>query len=127
MSKFDRQKQIPGASITILLSYDYNHFEYTFHAKPDSTLDEINELRKDCQRLADEAVRQYKVAKSRTMQDLQEKQNVEELTRKVRIIKENFSQAEWTPEQKGMIKALEDWNYRPYDYDDDGIEDGNFR
>lgn len=50
-----------NASVKIMLSYDYNHFEVALSEECED-LKAANELRKSAQRLADEAVRQYKVA-----------------------------------------------------------------
>jgi hypothetical protein len=54
-----------GASVKIMLSYDYCHFEVCKSTDENISDKEINEMRKSVQRLADEAVRQYKVAKER--------------------------------------------------------------
>jgi hypothetical protein len=53
------------ASVKVMLSYDYSHFESSMSLENESGLSmkEINEARKNCQRLCDNAVRQYKVYK----------------------------------------------------------------
>jgi len=53
-----------STSVKIMLSYDYCHFEVCKSTDEELTNNQTNELRKDVQRLADEAVRQYKVAKN---------------------------------------------------------------
>jgi len=115
----DIKKQMPKGNVHVLISYDYNHFEFSFESPEGATLQEINELRKDAQRLADEAVRQYKKAKNEAMKSLSITNEYNQLVADVEIIKQNFLKTKWTPEQKAKIKALDDWNWRPYDYEDD--------
>jgi len=103
-----------------MISYDYCHFEVVLGYDEEITLEQVNELRKDAQRLADEAVRQYKKAKTKAKPNMYF--NVEQYRTKARAIKENFAKSEWTEEQKGTVKALEDYEWElnnPYDYDDD--------
>ena len=123
-----------GASVKIMLSYDYCHFEVCLSTSkeivfPDQipgeegiTLKGVDEMRKDCQRLADKAVRQYKTAKYAAQMLLQAQGGVERARRNVQVLKENFPQSEWTPDQKAQVKALEDYEFvlsHPYDYEDD--------
>jgi len=103
------------ASIKIMLSYDYCHFEICLGHNVES-IAEADALRKDAQRLADKAVHQYKTAKSEAM-NMCYNGKKQELERQVKIIRENFPQSEWTPEQKATVKALADFEY--YDYQDD--------
>ena len=51
-----------NASVKIMNSYDYSHFEICLSEEVD-LLREVNEMRKHAQRLVDEAIRQYKKAK----------------------------------------------------------------
>lgn len=51
------------ASVKIMRSYDYNHFEVTLSSDEDMTLDEVNEMRKSAARLADQALLQYQLMK----------------------------------------------------------------
>ncbi len=88
------------------------------------TLEEVDDLRKDAQRLVDKAIRQYKVAKRVAAIDRTE---YPELERRVKVIKENYPQSEWTPEQMAIVKELEDRKFRAslsYDYEDDWDEWG---
>ena len=103
-------------------SYDYCHFEICLGSDDNLTLAQVDDMRKDAQRLVDKAVDQYKLAKKyyESIEPLQYKQN--ELEKKVLIIKENYPASEWTPEHKATIKALKDIKYKlsnPYDYYDD--------
>lgn len=119
LSMIDIKKQMPKGNVDILISYDYNHFEFSFESPEGATLQEINELRKDAQRLADEAIRQYKEAKKKASESLGITSQYKQLVADVEIIKQNFPKKQWTPEQKAKVKVLDDWNWRPYDYDDD--------
>lgn len=100
------------SSVKVMRSYDYCHFEVCLGAD-DMTLEEVDEMRKNAQRLADKAVGQYKIAKVAALQT----DRIEHLRHDVKIIKENYPKSEWTPEQEAKVKALEDWEY--YDYQDD--------
>lgn len=53
---------MPKASVKVMLSYDYCHFEICLSSDNDMTLDQVDNLRKDAQRLADKSVSQYKKA-----------------------------------------------------------------
>lgn len=111
-----------GASVKIMLSYDYCHFEVCISSTEEMTNENIDNMRKDCQRLADKAVKQYKTAKYAAQMLLQAQGGVERARRNVQILKENFPQSEWTPDQKAQVKALEDYEFvlsHPYDYEDD--------
>ncbi len=58
--------KIKSASVKVMLSYDYSHFESAISLENDEGLQgkEIDEARKVCQRLCDKAIGQYKTAKS---------------------------------------------------------------
>jgi hypothetical protein len=51
------------ASVKIMLSYDYSHFEIALSSDNCDSADAVDELRKVAQRLADKAVKQYKTMK----------------------------------------------------------------
>jgi hypothetical protein len=111
---------MPKASVKIMLSYDYNHFEICLGEDREMNLKEVNELRKDAQRLADEAVKQYKVAKEQASKNLSyDKERFLSKIEKIKNISENLR----TYEDKAMLKLYEDteWQkqFEPYDYDDD--------
>jgi hypothetical protein len=59
------ETKVKSASVKVMLSYDYSHFEASMALENDNglTMKEIDEARKNCQRLADKAVSQYKIAK----------------------------------------------------------------
>lgn len=105
------------ASVKIMRSYDYNHFEVCLSTDEDLTLEQVDEMRKSAARLADKAVEQYQIAKRQTATHPDHS-----LQREANIIKENFPQSEWTEEQKATVKRAADnayWANRHYDYDDD--------
>ena len=114
------------ASVKIMLSYDYNHFEICLGRDLETlsdvgAMDEANELRKNAQRLADEAVRQYKVAKEKAADRLGLHGEYQVLQRECYLIRQT-PESERTPIQKGTLKALEDFDWtrgQRYDYQDD--------
>lgn len=107
------------ASVKVMNSYDYGHFEITLSSDQEMTISEINEMRKDAQRLVDNSVRQYKEAKRQATGDLNWQKDLfykkaDEIRLKPVI--------EWTPEDKAHMKVLADRNWESwngYDYDDD--------
>jgi ABC-type transport system involved in Fe-S cluster assembly fused permease/ATPase subunit len=114
-----------GASVKIMLSYDYCHFEVALSSDTINTTEQANELRKHAQRLADEAVRQYRAAKSFEEGKMRNKFELDSLERKVKTIKENFPQSEWTSAQQATVKAYDDMMHEMnsrYDYEDDQID-----
>jgi len=106
-----------SASVKIMLSYDYCHFEISKGSEQELTNKEINEMRKDVQRLADEAVRQYKKAKE-VAQNINNRKYIE------RDIKEIQSKLEGdrTINEVARLKEYEDEKWEAqfvYNYDDD--------
>lgn len=84
------------------------------------SLKDIDEARKNCQRLADKAVGQYKTAKAiagkRTTSSC-ERMQLEKEVAEIHQKKEEYL----TPDDKAKVKALADYNHQHrYDYDDDG-------
>jgi len=113
-------------SVKLMLSYDYCHFEIALSSDEEMTLEQIDNMRKDAQRLCDKAVNQYKIAKQIENKKLSIKIYIPELQRQVKIIKENYPISEWTDEQKAKIKTLEDYEFilnTEYDYNDDFNKD----
>ena len=106
------------ASVKVMNSYDYGHFEMTLGTTEPVTMAEINEMRKDAQRLVDNAIRQYKQAKSEANGQLAWQK--EQFYAKANEIRQK-PVSEWTPEDKAHMKVLadRDWDAR-YDYGDDG-------
>jgi uncharacterized protein YdcH (DUF465 family) len=113
------------ASVKVMLSYDYNHFEIALEDESsDATMRDVNNLRKQAQRLADEAVRQYKKAKEMAVKQAEIDAQRLRLEDEVSHIIATVPTAELTVEQKAKIKALEDteyWEQFRYDCEDDEI------
>lgn len=107
-----------NASVKVMNSYDYCHFEVTLSSE-DVSLEDVDNLRKEAQRLVDKAIKQYKIAKRVASIDLTPSQ---ELKRRAQAIRENYPQSEWTPEQQATMKEYEDRSFRAslsYDYEDE--------
>ena len=116
---------IKSASVKVMLSYDYSHFEASMSVENESglTMSDIDDTRKKCQRLADKAVGQYKKAKqmasNRTDGEFQIR-NFQEQCKRIKAKEEQ----DRTIKEIAMLKQYEDENWqaqfmREYDYDDD--------
>lgn len=112
-----------SASVKVMLSYNYNHFETSISLENEKGLTnkEIDEARKDCNRLCDRAISQYQKAKDnegkRANQKWERKRLEDEVSEICRYKKE------WTSEEKAKVKALEDFEYKEiYDYDEEWDE-----
>ena len=114
-----------GASVKIMLSYDYCHFEISKSTDQEVTDQSINEMRKDVQRLADKAVRQYAAAKRSIVLKESVRMERESLSYTVKHYL-NVPESERSPEQMAAIKKYQDdafWSNLEssydYDYEDD--------
>jgi hypothetical protein len=90
-----------GASVKIMLSYDYCHFEVCKSTDDGVNDKQIDEMRKDCQRLADKAVEQYKIAKECAARRQNGKYEAAQFAAKVRQILEK-------PEGERTVNDYED-------------------
>lgn len=118
---FLKGMKMPKASVKVMRSYDYCHFEICLSSDQEMNLVEINEMRKDAAILVDEAVRQYIVAKDMANKKIYRDNEKQELTKQIEIIKTK-PESEWTAEEKAKVKALEDhdyWQAFDYRYDDE--------
>lgn len=116
---------IKSASVKIMLSYDYSHFESSMSLENESGLlaVEIDAARKDCQRLCDKAVAQFKKAKEmaeKRNDGVYQMQNFETECKKIAAKNEH----DRTLKEIGMLKEYEDQKWRDkfqymYDYEDD--------
>lgn len=112
-----------------MLSYDYSHFEASMSLENENgvTKEELDNARKDCQRLADKAIKQYRVAKrvaASRNNGQYEIQNFEAACKKIAIKDEH----DRTLKEIAMLKQYQDENWRAkfnydYDYEDDYDED----
>ncbi len=111
------------ASVKVMNSYDYSHFETSLASDKTMTIQEINGMRKVSQRLVYEAIRQYKKAKDMGYQATQRKSELCILETEVKRIKE-IPKNEWTASDKAKVKLIADKDWASqfdydYDYDDD--------
>lgn len=116
---------IKNASVKVMLSYDYSHFEASMALENDNglSLNDIDEARKNCQRLADKAVSQYKQAKAlaaKRTDGQYQMQNFEAECKKIAAKDEH----DRTIKEIGMLKEYQDDKWRErfqyeYDYEDD--------
>ena len=113
-----------SASVKVMQSYNYNHFEVILGISDDEglTMQEINEKRKDAQRLTDEAVRQYK--KSKDMAANRERGGIQKdrFLEEIRCI-EKKPLGERTVDELAKLKQYEDEQWEKqfeyeYDYED---------
>ncbi len=119
------ETKVKSASVKVMLSYDYSHFEASMQLENDNGIDikEIDEARKNCQRLADKAVAQYKTAKSsaaRRSDGQYKMRNFEETCKAI----EAKAEGDRTINEIAMLKQYKDENWQRqfednYDYDDD--------
>jgi hypothetical protein len=109
--------------VKIMLSYDYSHFEVALSSDDELDAKGVNALRKKAQRLADEAVRQYKQAKL-----IAEKRS--QAAGEKRYFLQQVSDIEAKPEgdrtvrEMAILKQHDDENWEAqfeweYDYEDD--------
>jgi len=110
-------------SVKIMLSYDYSHFEVALSSDEEMDAKGVNALRKTAQRLADEAVRQYKKAKEVAEQRGQDAYNKAHFLQEIKRI-EALPEADRTVRDLAMLKQYtdEEWEAQfthEYDYDDD--------
>lgn len=103
-----------------MLSYNYCHFEVSKQIEGDNiTQQDIDNARKDCQRLADKAVGQYQKAKAEQNKIASSTFERQGLEREVLEIKKKAAE-EWSIYDKAKVKALEDYNFQErYNYLDD--------
>lgn len=116
---------LKNASVKVMLSYDYSHFEASMSLENEGGLSmkELDEARKNCQRLADKAIRQYKIYKQQATlrNDGQFKMTLFENECKKIKSKEEHDR---TLKEIAMLKQYEDESWRQqflydYDYEDD--------
>lgn len=116
---------IKSASVKVMLSYDYSHFEASMSIENESglTMSDIDEARKKCQRLADKAVGQYKKAKQMASNRSDGEYQMRNFQEQCERIKAKDEQ-DRTIKEIAMLKQYEDENWQAnfmyeYDYDDD--------
>lgn len=117
--------KVKSASVKVMLSYDYSHFEASMSLENDNGLSvqEIDYARKDCQRLANKAVAQYKTAKEMAAKRSDGQYRMDNFESECRKIKTKDEQ-DRTVKEIAMLKQYEDEAWRDqflydYDFDDD--------
>lgn len=114
---------INSATVKVMRSHDYCHFEVSLSASLDCPpgspewFQHVDGLRKNAARLADKAVEQYKIAKREYTSETDTLDSLKHDAERA----ENTPEAERAPEEKAAIKALADYRFhqRHYDYEDD--------
>lgn len=120
---------IKSASVKVMLSYDYSHFEASMSLENDNGLSvtDIDNARKNCQRLADKAVAQYKTAKEYAAKRTDGKyqmQNFQDQCEKIKLKDEH----DRTLKEIAMLKQYEKENWEAqFEYDYDYEDDDNYR
>lgn len=116
---------IKSASVKVMLSYDYCHFEALMTVENESglTMRDVDDARKDCQRLADKAVSQYKTAKQMAAKRSDGEYQMRNFEDECKRIQKKDEQ-DRTVKEIAMLKQYEDESWRSqfmyeYDYDDD--------
>lgn len=115
--------KIEIASVKVMRSYDYCHFEVSLSSSVDCSsgsaewFQMVDNLRKNAARLVDKAVDQYMTAK-RARENAAS--NLAQL-RSDAYIAQQTPESERTPQQSATIKAMRDaeWRGSDYDYEDD--------
>lgn len=116
---------LKSASVKVMLSYDYSHFEASVSLENESGLSikEIDEARKNCQRLASKAAGQYKIYKemaSRRNDGEYKMKMFEEECKRIGLKQEH----DRTLKEIAMLKQYQDEEWQAqfeydYDYEDD--------
>lgn len=119
---------IKNASVKVMLSYDYSHFESSMALENDAglSMSDIDEARKNCQRLCDRAIRQYKKAKELAAKRNDGEYQMQNFLAEIKKI-EAKTEHDRTLKEIAMLKEYKDESWRDrfnydYDYDDDDQE-----
>ena len=122
------ETKIKNASVKVMLSYDYSHFEASMSVENDNglTVKEIDAARKDCQRLADKAVAQYKTAKAQAASRNDGQYKMDNFIAQCIKIKAK-DEHDRTLKEIAMLKQYENENWQSqFDYDYDYNDDDNY-
>lgn len=110
-----------SATVKVMNSHNYNHFEASICLENDegvSNLD-IDEARKDCQRLVQKAILQYDKSKRVALAQANSASEKRILEMEVASIKQKPKE-QWGVTEKAKVKALEDHNWeQQWDWEDD--------
>ncbi len=120
---------VKTASVKVMLSYDYSHFEASMQVENESGLSvkDIDEARKQCQRLADKAVGQYKTAKQMAANRTDGKYKMASFEQECKKIAAK-DEHDRTIKEIAMLKQYENENWQAqFDYDYDYEDDENYK
>src|ERR1035437_1439724 len=112
------ETKIKSASVKIMLSYDYSHFETCMSLENEEgvTKQDIDNARKDCQRLCDKAISQYKIARSiadKRSDGQYKMHNFEQECQRI----ERKAECDRTMKEIGMLKQYQQENWQAqFDY-----------
>lgn len=116
---------IKSASVKVMQSYNYCHFEASMTLENESglTAHNIDAARKDCQRLTDKAVKQYQKAKEMAAKRNDGQYQMENFRSECERIKKK-DEHDRTLKEIAMLNQYEDENWQSqfdydYDYEDD--------
>lgn len=116
---------IKSASVKVMRSFDYCHFEADMSIENDNgiTSIEVDSIRKNCMRLVDKAVEQYKVAKSCAAKRQEGAYYMKNFEEECKRIKSKLPD-DRTIGEMAKLKQYEDENWQAqfdysYDYEDD--------
>jgi hypothetical protein len=119
------ETMIKSASVKIMLSYDYSHFETCMSLENEEgvTNEDIDNARKDCQRLCDKAISQYKIARSIAEKRTDSKFRIHNFEQECQRI-EHKAECDRTIKEIGILKQYQEENWKSqfdfgYDYEDD--------
>ena len=118
-----------SASVKVMLSYDYSHFEASMSVENEGGLSmkDIDDARKNCQRLADKAVGQYKTAKSMAANRSNGEFKISQFENECKRIEAKHEE-DRTLKEMAMLKQYKDENWRDqYNYDYDYDDDENYK
>jgi len=122
------ETKIKSASVKVMLSYDYSHFEASMSLENDNgiLLEEIDEARKKCQRLTDKAVSQYKTAKTMAANRNDGAYRMKNFESECKAI-QSKNEHDRTLKEIAMLKQYENENWQAqFDYDYDYMDDDNY-
>jgi hypothetical protein len=118
---------MPKASVKIMRSYDYCHFEICLGTDEEKTLQQIDDLRKDAARLVDKAVAQYMKAKHIAQLRPSSAKDKADFERGCLAIAQK-AEGDRSPNEQAMLKKYQDEKWQEqfdynYDYEDDDEDD----
>ncbi len=113
--------KITQATVEVMESHNYNNFKFSAVISNEDgiSVQEMDNVRKDLQRLTNKAVLQFQHYQKECNLRYRTKQEYEELERHVKSIKENFAPENWDERQKAMVQHFENFVFNNmYDYED---------